>query len=106
MSDLTKQQVRKYKIDRERLIKGSKHYMYVRSDFRFNKINLVLKKEQSVVIPLLITFSAEKIKLQHKALKSERIRTDVYFFEQKVAVEVQEKWHTDTNQDKEHEKQK
>ena len=70
MSDLTKQQIRKYKIDRARLIKGSKHSMYVREDilitiiiqsrssdpktvnFRFdlgfNQINLILKKEQSV----------------------------------------------------------
>ena len=32
MSDLTKQQIRKYKIDREKLIKGSKHSMYVHED--------------------------------------------------------------------------
>ena len=32
MSDLTKQQIRKYKIDREKLIKGSKHSMYVHVD--------------------------------------------------------------------------
>ena len=91
MSDLTKQQIRKYKIDRERLIKGSKYSMYVhedilipvimqsrlldsktikfRSDLGFNQINLILKKEQSAVIPLLKAFSAEEIKLQHKALK-------------------------------------
>ena len=31
-----------------------------RSDLGFNQIKLVLKKEQSVVIPLLKTFSAEK----------------------------------------------
>ena len=65
MSDLTKQQIRKYKIDRERLIKGSKHSMYVhedifipiimqsrlsdpktmnfRFDLGFNQINLILK---------------------------------------------------------------
>ena len=71
MNDLTKQQIRKYKIDRARLIKGSKHSMYVhedilipiimqsrlsdsktikfRSDLGFNQINLILKKEQSVI---------------------------------------------------------
>ena len=92
MNDLTKQQIRKYKIDRARLIKGSKHFMYVhedilipiimqsrlsdsktikfRTDLGFNQINLILKKEQSVVISLLKAFSAEKIKLQHKALKT------------------------------------
>ena len=92
MNDLTKQQIRKYKIDRVRLIKGSKQSMYVhedilipiimqsrlsdsktikfRTDLGFNQINLILKKEQSVVISLLKAFSAEKIKLQHKALKT------------------------------------
>ena len=66
MNDLTKQQIRKYKIDRARLIKGSKHSMYVhedilipiimqsrlsdsktikfRTDLGFNQINLILKK--------------------------------------------------------------
>ena len=82
MSDLTKQQIRKYQIDREKLIKGIKYSIYVsedlliliimqsrlsdpktikfKSDLRFNQINLILKKEQSVVIPLLKIFSAEK----------------------------------------------
>ena len=32
MNDLTKQQIRKYKIDRSRLIKDSKHYVYVHED--------------------------------------------------------------------------
>ena len=84
MSDLTKQKIRKYKIDRARLIKGSKHSMYVsqdilvtiimqsklsnlktikfRADLGFNEINLILKKEQSVVIPLLKAFSEKKKK--------------------------------------------
>ena len=66
MNDLTKQQIRKYKIDRARLIKGSKHFMYVhedilipiimqsrlsdwktikfRSNLGFNQISLILKK--------------------------------------------------------------
>ena len=83
MSDLTKQQIRKYQIDREKLIKGSKYSIYVsedllipiimqsrlsdpktikfRSDLGFNQIHLILKKEQSVVIPLLKAFSVEKI---------------------------------------------
>ena len=34
-----------------------------RFDLGFNQINLILKKEQSLVIPQLKTFSAEKIKL-------------------------------------------
>ena len=70
MNNLTKQQIRKYKIDRTRLIKGSKHSMHVREDilipktmqsrlsdsktikFRtdlgFNQIYLILTKEKSV----------------------------------------------------------
>ena len=35
MSDLTKQQIKKYKIDRSRLIKGNKHYMYVHEDIAY-----------------------------------------------------------------------
>ena len=31
-----------------------------RADLGFSQINLILKKEQSVVIPLLKTFSSEK----------------------------------------------
>ena len=41
-----------------------------RADLGFSQINLILKKEQSVVIPLLKAFPAEKIKLQHKTLKA------------------------------------
>ena len=66
MNDLTKQQITKYKIDSVRLIKSSKHSMYiyedilipiimqsslsdsktikVRTDLGFNQINLILKK--------------------------------------------------------------
>ena len=32
MNDLTKQQIRKYKMNWAKLIKGSKHPMYVRED--------------------------------------------------------------------------
>ena len=82
MNEITKQQIRKYKIDRARLIRGSKQSIYVseviaipiimqtrlskpetikfRSDLGFNKISLILKKEQSVVLLLLKTFSTEK----------------------------------------------
>ena len=67
MSNLTKAQIKKYKKDRARLIKGSKRYTYIhediaiaiivqsrlsnpktikfRSDLGFNQINLILKKE-------------------------------------------------------------
>ena len=50
-------------------------------------------------IPLLKAFFAEEIKLQHKALKNERVRTDMYFSEHKFAVEIDKRGHTDRNQD-------
>ena len=74
MSDLTKQHSKKSKIYRIKLIKDSKHSIYVsediivpiimqsrlsdlktmkfRSDLGFNQISLILKKGQSVIIPL------------------------------------------------------
>ena len=100
MNELTKQQIRKYKIDRSRLIKGSKESLSVseviaiptimqitsnpktikfRFDLWLNQINLILKKEQSVVLPLLKAFSVERIELQHKALENERVRADMFF---------------------------
>ena len=57
-------------------------------------------------MPLLKAFSTEKIKLQHKALKNERLRTEMYFSEHKFAVEIDEKGHTDRNQNEENERQK
>ena len=52
-----------------------------RSDLGLNQINLTLKKEQLVIIPLIKRFSSEKIKLQHKALENERIKSDMYISE-------------------------
>ena len=76
-----------------------------RSDLGFNQINLILKKEQSVVAPLLKAFSAEKIELQHKILENERARTDMYFSEHKFVLEIDGKCHIDRNQNKENERQ-
>ena len=66
---------------------------------------MILNKEQSVVISLLRTFSAEKLKLQHEILENERIRIDLYFSEHKFVVETDEKGHIDRNQNKENERQ-
>ena len=88
MNEVTKQQIRTYKIDKARLVRGSKQSMYLtrqsnpktmkfRSDLGFHQINLKLKKEQSVVIPLLKAFSAEKIKLYPKILENKRVRSDM-----------------------------
>ena len=72
-----------------------------RSDLGFNQINLILKKEQSVVISILKAFSAEKINLRPKILENERIRTDMYFSDQKLVVEIDEKGHIEKNQNEE-----
>ena len=127
MNELTKEQNKKYKIDKSRLVKGNEQSMYgheviavpiimqtrlskpetikFRFDLGFSQINLILKKEQSVVIPLLKAFSAKKIKLQHKALKNKKVKTDMYFSEHKLVIEIDEKRHIDRNQNKENERQ-
>ena len=127
MNERTKKQVREYKIEKSRLIKVSEQSMYVhevtairiimqtrlskpktikfRSNLGFNQINLILKNEQSVVIPLLKAFSSEKINPQHKALENERVKTDMYFSEHELVVEIDEKGHLDRNQNKENERQ-
>ena len=71
-----------------------------RSDLGFNQINLILKKEQSIVVPLLKAFSAEKIKLQHKALENERVKTGIYFSEHELVVKIDKKGDIDRNQNK------
>ena len=118
MNDLTKQQIRKYKIDRARLIKGSKHSMYVhedilipiimqsrlsdsktikfRTDLGFNQINLILKKEQSVIESIRDTFKGEDIRIQYTVLG---YRIDLYFYEHKLAIEIDELGHNDRNTD-------
>ena len=53
-------------------LSGSKAIKF-RADLGFNQINLILKKEQSVVLLLLKAFSTEKLKLQQKALKKRKI---------------------------------
>ena len=108
LTDLTKQQIRKLKIDRVRLIKGSKHSMYVhedilipiiikfRSDLGFNQINLILKKEQSVIESIRDTFKGEDIRIQYTVLG---YRIDLYFYEHKLAIEIDELGHNDRNTD-------
>ena len=64
-----------------------------RSDLGFNQINLILKKEQPVVIP------------QPKILKNERKWTDMYFSEHDFVVEIDKQGHIDRNQNKGNERQ-
>ena len=125
MSNLTKQQIKKYKIDRSKLIKVSKHSMYVnedtaittimqsrlsdlktikfRSDLGFNQINLILKKEQTVLKSIKDTFAEEDMQTQHSVLG---YMIDLYFHKYKLAIEVDELGHTNRNINNEIERQK
>ena len=125
MNDLTKQQIRQYKMDRARLIKGSKHSRYVhenilipiimqsrlsdskaikfRTDLGFNQINLILKKEQSVIESIKDTFKGEDIRIQYTVLG---YRIDLYFYEYKLAIEIDELGHNDRNTDYEIKRQR
>ena len=116
MNDLTKQQIRKYKKDRARLIKDNKRSMYVhedilipiimqsrlsdskaikfRTDLGFNQINLILKKEQSVIKSTIDAFKGEDIRIQYTVLAC---RIDLYLYEQKLAIEIDELGHNDRN---------
>ena len=128
MNYLTKQQIRKYKINRASLFKGSTNSMYVhedilipiimqsrlsdpktikfRSDLGFNPINLILKKAiSSNTIIKSIFCRKNKVAAQNKALENERLRADMYFSEHKFAVEIGEKGHTDRNQNRESKRQ-
>ena len=118
MNDLTKQQIRKYKIDRARLIKSSEYSMYVhkdilipiimqsrlsdsktikcRTDLGFNQINLILKKEQSVIESIKDAFKGEDIRIQYTVLG---YRIDLYFYKYKLAIEIDELGHNDRNTD-------
>ena len=118
MGDFAKQQIRKNKKDRAKLIKDSKHSMYVhkdililiiiqsrlsdpktinfRSDLGFNQINLILKKEQSVIESIRDTFKGEDIRIQYTVLG---YRIDLYFYEHKLAIEIDELGHNDRNTD-------
>ena len=125
MKDLTKQQIKKYKIDRARLMKGSKHSMYVhegilvpiimqsrlsdsktikfRTDLGFNQINLILEKEQSVIKSIIDAFKGEDIQIQYTVLE---YRIDLYFYEYKLAIEIDELDHNDRNTDYEIKRQR
>ena len=125
MSDLTKQQIKKYKIDRTKLFKKSKHSMYVhediaitiimqsrlsdpetikfRSDLGFNQINLILKKEQTVLKPIKDAFKGEDMQTLYTVIG---YRIDFYFHKYKLAVEVDELGHVDRNLNNEIERQK
>ena len=63
-----------------------------RSDLGFNQINLILKKEQSVIESIRDTFKGEDIRIQYTVLS---YRINLYFYEHKLAIEIDELGHND-----------
>ena len=56
-----------------------------KTDLEFNQINLILKKEQSVIESIKDAFKGEDIRIQYTVLDS---RIDLYFHEYKLAIEI------------------
>ena len=74
-----------------------------RTDLGFNQINLILKKEQSVIESIKDTFKGEDIRIQYTVLG---YRIDLYFYEYKLAIEIDELGHNDRNTDYEIKRQR
>ena len=67
-----------------------------RSDLGFNQISLILKKEQSVIESIRDTFKGEDVRIQYTVLG---YRIDLYFYEYKLAIEIDELGHNDKSTD-------
>ena len=61
-----------------------------------------MRKEESVIIKITKEFSNEKILLQYSVLD---YQIDLYFLERKLAIEVDEKGHTDRDEKRENERE-
>ena len=84
-SNLTKQQIKKYKIDRAKLFKNSKYSMHVHEDIAITII--ILKKEQTVSKSTKDAFEGEDMQTQYTTIG---YRIDLYFHKHKLAFEVDE----------------
>ena len=74
-----------------------------RSKLLFNQYDITLTKEKSVLKPLMDTFEGENIQTQYSVLD---YRSDLYFHDYKLAVEVDKKGHKDRNIEHEIKRQK
>ena len=72
-----------------------------KNDFRckieFKLLDIIMCKEESVTIKIIKLFSNEKILVQHSVLN---YQIDLYFSKHKLAIEVNEKGHTDRDEKK------
>ena len=73
------------------------------TDLGFNQINLILKKEQSVIESIRDTFKGEDIRIQYTVLG---YRIDLYFYEYKLTIEIDELGHNDRTTDYEIKRQR
>ena len=64
---------------------------------------MILKKEQSVIESIKDTFKGEDIRIQYTVLG---YRIDLYFYEYKLAIEIDELGHNDRNIDYEIQRQR
>ena len=73
------------------------------SKLGFNQYNIILTKEESLLIPLMDAFEVDNMQTQYSVLG---YRTDLYFHDYKLAVEVDEKDYKDRSIDHEIKRQK
>ena len=74
-----------------------------RTKLGFNQHDFIMTKEQSVLTGMLKIFAREKILLQYSVL---HYRTDLYFPEHKLPIEIDEKGHKDRDKHKDNKRQK
>ena len=75
----------------------------IRSDLGFNQINLILKKEQTVLKSINDAFEGEDIQTQYTVIG---YKIDLDFHKHKLAIEVDELGHVERNLNNEIERQK
>ena len=112
----SKQQIKKYKKHGSELIKDKKVMYFhediimpvimhsriptksinLRSKLGLNQYDIILTKEQSVLKSVMDASEVENMKTQYRALEC---RIDLYFYDYKLAIEVDEKGHKDRNID-------
>ena len=73
------------------------------TDLGFNQINLILKKEQSVIESIKGALKGEDIRIQYTVLG---YRIDLYFYEYKLTIEIDELGHNDRTTDYEIKRQR
>ena len=83
--------------------KKSQRKKKFRCKLGFKLHDIMMHKEESVTIKIIKVFSNEKILLKHSALN---YQIDLYFSEHKLAIEVDEKGHTDRDRKKKKIKEK